>query len=836
ADGVYLREEIMRGSARKISIIGQSTDEDEEEEEEEEERWLVFERQVTVPDTSESVRVEVSFHLGTEEDKFRKSSERIMRIVKSPLIVYFPTEKETRFGFLIQGPYRTTPARDNIPKNDEWNETLVKETAALADNVLSEMKELGLLSVSFLEVLPIRMEDFSDDDMFYPIVESIMTTLTENELLPADNGSFVSPANARLARGAELQQLLTQDQLTQLFQSQATLQWLSKEITENGKRDLYRYLTDELEVTEVTSELFARSISQSFLSEQPDEWFVSFYKYLHSHDSLWKILRSKPIIRLDTGEQVIPFISDGRTPNEPNAFLPPPLPEETDYPIVKRSIADDEHARAFLKKLGLSEFNVFDDIVRKILPKYTNDDGYSIPDAEHHSDIHKILHAMRTRPQDERINIRSKALKTPFLKAINVSGDRAFEAPKNIYLNTPELRQYFSIATEVWFLHDEYASFSIDDNIWLDLGISKLPRKLSKQIQKETREISPQRWKELKSRGLTDEAQRSTKPLIIKTYYLEGLKQFLESIHDITNFDEQKKLAFVLWGFLQCHVEHDPHFFKATCEWYYHRSRVETISSMILVRLKNANWIPTKNGSLEKPGNISADQLLEEFLGATELIEILEIVDSTDQREFEKNLGFSPQEITEYRDNRAEFRKFMAARNARPDFPTRPVKNPERRKERIGKQLSNAPAKKYDKRTRIVRISAPDNDPKTWLRNQYTNEDDQMVCQICKNEMPFRKNDGQHYFEKKELLSKSHLPKEHNAQYLALCPLCAAKYTEFIIPSDAAMNELKEAIISRENCEIPISLNKEEISIRFVETHYQDIKTILNDLANDRNN
>jgi hypothetical protein len=42
--------------------------------------------------------------------------------------------------------------------------------------------------------------------------------------------------------------------------------------------------------------------------------------------------------------------------------------------------------------------------------------------------------------------------------------------------------------------------------------------------------------------------------------------------------------------------------------------------------------------------------------------------------------------------------------------------------------------------------------------------------------MPFRKRDGVRYFEKKELLSRKYLPKEREAQYLALCPLCTAKY------------------------------------------------------------
>jgi hypothetical protein len=163
-------------------------------------------------------------------------------------------------------------------------------------------------------------------------------------------------------------------------------------------------------------------------------------------------------------------------------------------------------------------------------------------------------------------------------------------------------------------------------------------------------------------------------------------------------------------------------------------------------------------------------------------------------------------------------------------FPSRPIANPERRKERLGEQLSDAPNKEYKKRDRSVRTTNGAIDPITWLRNQYTNEADQMVCQICKEEMPFRKRDGAHYFEKKEVLSKKYLTKEHEAQYLALCPLCAAKYNEFVKNDDEVMAELREEIVSSEDYEIPISLGDEQTSIRFVETHFHDLKVIVGEV------
>ena len=69
-----------------------------------------------------------------------------------------------------------------------------------------------------------------------------------------------------------------------------------------------------------------------------------------------------------------------------------------------------------------------------------------------------------------------------------------------------------------------------------------------------------------------------------------------------------------------------------------------------------------------------------------------------------------------------------------------------------------------------------------------------MVCQICKEAMPFRKRDGQYYFESVE--SPNMLAHEHHALFLALCPVCAAKYKEFVKHDPVASERFQGALIS----------------------------------------
>lgn len=262
-------------NVRRVNVIGQNNGKDEEE------NWLVFNRQVPVADSDKQVSVEIAFRLQlSTKDK----TESIVKIKNSPLIVYFPTEKVTNFGFLTQGPYRTTPSRDNILKGDDWNDTLVKETAYLLTDALPKLKALGLLSVSLLEALPIRMDDFEKDSMFYPIVVEVRKVLLSEDLLPADDGTFVSARNAKLARGVDLRKLLNQDQLRSLFQSTNSVKWLTGEITQ----DLRAYLMIELKVEEVTADSFARKITQSFLSSHSDDWFIQFFGYLSGQEALWR--------------------------------------------------------------------------------------------------------------------------------------------------------------------------------------------------------------------------------------------------------------------------------------------------------------------------------------------------------------------------------------------------------------------------------------------------------------------------------------------------------------------------------------------------------------------
>ncbi len=783
ARGTYLRETKQLENAREVTVIGQN------EQAEESETWLLFER------PTNKTHVELGFKV---------ENDQIVRAEQTPLAVYFPTSKETPFGFCIQGPYHTTPARDNVKENDAWNKQLICETAELIKSAMRAIKQQGLLTVSFLEAI---MPRDRGDEMFEPIAASIEQAFLHEELLPTELGEFVAARNARLARGKELVDLLTSAQLTQLYGTSDTLHWLPTKITENKTRLLFEYLTKQLSVKEIEAKDFAGLLDEGFLNNQPDQWFIEFYEYLDPLKALWgkgKPLRTKPILRLEDGNLLSPYkkIDDAH----PCTYLPPD--GDTNFPIVKRTIAQDDKARSFLEALGLKEPNICDEVVERILPKY--DGMKEILDEEHRRDLAMIDKALCGDPSGQQ-KVKAGAQNARLLRAVDLTGDERFKTPHEVYHDTDALRQYFVEGVDVWFLHkDYYDAYEIGDGLWQKLDISHLPRKYR------TDEASP----------LRQVPARAPHGIKISNYDMHGLAEFLNAMQDAS---DREKLSDLLWEFLRQHRQENRCFFEGLQKWFYHVERSEGFPSTILDRLKTNPWLPAADGTLVKPKEIAVDELPEPYRDAVALIDELEIKpNSIHQQELEaaETLKISVEDVQFIADHRKEYDEFKAT-VAKPEFPSNPVNDPVRRTMKIKTLAAKASIKTYEKRERSVRTSEMD-EIKTMLRSQYTNDDNQMICQLCHQEMPFRQPNDLHYFEKRELLLDFSL-KEESAKYIALCPVCAAKYDVFIKRGDDFHSQLKEAISEPDSNKdtFPIQLGPESVELRFVETHIFDLRLLI---------
>ena len=207
------------------------------------------------------------------------------------IFAYLPLQMNTEFPFIINADFILPSSRENISdrKRDlSWNLWLMECVARLVSKALLILKNNNLLTVSMLEKLSGKLIKISEDDIFYPIAGVIQETLMEEELLPSDDGTFVSTKNAKLAASADLRELLSVHRLRELYQSEYEIKWVSAEITEGRTPNLRNYLMKKLNVSEIDSDGFARKITKSFLQAQSDDWMISFYKFLSKQKALWK--------------------------------------------------------------------------------------------------------------------------------------------------------------------------------------------------------------------------------------------------------------------------------------------------------------------------------------------------------------------------------------------------------------------------------------------------------------------------------------------------------------------------------------------------------------------
>lgn len=176
-----------------------------------------------------------------------------------------------------------------------------------------------------------------------------------------------------------------------------------------------------------------------------------------------------------------------------------------------------------------------------------------------------------------------------------------------------------------------------------------------------------------------------------------------------------------------------------------------------------------------------------------------------------------------------ELRSLVSQRQ-RASQPEDSVPNPERRRKGVLERRDNAPTKESVTRERTIQPGAkPETlEAKAYLRAKYRNPEGQLVCQCCHAEMPFKVRDD-HYFEAVQCVRG--LDHHYFENRLALCPTCAAMYQHARETDDA---EVRRSIIEHDasdtasSAEITIRLAGRQFQLRFVGTHWFDLKTVLN--------
>ncbi|MCX8490049.1 MAG: hypothetical protein ORN54_03175 [Cyclobacteriaceae bacterium] len=344
-----------------------------------ERRFLIFEQLVSEGLPTGRL-VQIAYQLSKKEPL---GELKITLVRNAKLFVFFQTDKETHTGLILQAPYRTTPARDNVFDDDEFNIQLVKQSAKLLVESLEKLKNLKLLTLEALSTLPLDSDYFTEEPFFLPLYEAVREALQTRPLLPTSTCGFISAQQAKIARTSNLAKVFSApEQLDILFGK--GIRWLDTNLTPANYRELHDLLVGErdgnsrwdawkheplAEDMVVDADDLAKKLTLNFMEQQHDQWLINFMLELNKSDALTNSLRNTPIIRLENGQHVKPKDNN----NKPNAYLPPQngVNEFQDFPIVKAYLIEDPAVLEFLRsKLGLSTPDLVDYTITKILPRY----------------------------------------------------------------------------------------------------------------------------------------------------------------------------------------------------------------------------------------------------------------------------------------------------------------------------------------------------------------------------------------------------------------------------------------------------------------------------------
>lgn len=591
ASGFYLRNtpESLGPNVQRITVIGREDDRPEVDQ-----NWLVFHRDVFSVEGQKVGRVEIAFSLVAVKDAPGRWA--VQPLAKSPLVVFFPTVVESHLGFLVQGPYRTTPSRDNIPPGEPWNQHLVKETSGLLVEAMRWMRDKAMLDVAALRCLPLDREKFPKNSRFAPMFDAVRQAFQDEELLPTFDDGHVTAQQAKLARTQELRELFSPKQVAALFGSEVAA-WLSGDITQDKTPEIRQYLMRELDIDEITPTKLVPSLTKSFLEAQSDEWVLRLYEFLSGQEkALRRHLDTVPLIRLDDGTHVV-----ARENGKAKAFLPSAI--ATSFPTMRRAVCATPEVRLFLISLGITEPDPVDDVIWNLLPKYQQQE-VDVGDDVYAADIERIRAAFNTDSTAQKEKLRSALRETTFVMVVDTGDGKAYVAkPGDIYIATDRLQQLFAGVPDILIVDNEYDCLRGEDirDLLVSCGAS---RYLVPQTTPSGLGYSEK--VQIRREAGLERASWENQP---EDFTLRGLTELLDFLPTLKP-EEAAARVKVLWEALADLEQRGTAAFYGSYKWgYFHESKTARFDAAFVKTLNQVSWVPNADGELVPPGLVVFDNL-----------------------------------------------------------------------------------------------------------------------------------------------------------------------------------------------------------------------------------
>jgi hypothetical protein len=793
------------------------------------ETWIVFTETCSVrddEDLDDDQIAEVPMHTVTVEVAFLISNGQVVPARNTELVVAFPTQKKTELGFLIQGPFKTTKARDNIAQDSDANRQMIEAAAKIAADSLEVLRDLGLLSLASYNALPLKASTFDDDGtrFFKPVYDAVREALRTKPLLPRRGGRFIAAEQARLAGVAQLAEVFSPRQLGRLFGGEP-LYWLDTNITAGRMPELHAYLKGIrgypdwrqeplVEGMEIEPTQIAKCLSADYFARQGQRWLRCFYDYISSNYNVYK---GTPFLRLANGTHVAPGSEE-----KPNAYLPAAGvgdSSHTEFPQVLRSLADNPSVDRFLRKtVGLREPSRVDVVIRSVLPKYRESSiCVDSKSAEYEDDLGRIaaIYVEEGVEPADRSRLLSELKRTRLIACKSASG--IVEVPEWL---TPFDSKLLRRSTEL----QEWLRENADDSFWFptDAAAARLGdvlRQCPDALASLLRANTAPRWDRMRGKHVKPKGGFDPDAC------LDGLNFAVRN--------PTLERATYLWQILLVHQALiRGKWFQSTRQDFPldDRTKEKEETSPLGHAVMNHEWLPKEDDlGFFPPSALYLEDLPREGFEkdsprAAALSRALGMKQAVDLGPVSALLGLSQEQLEARRSLKdEEVEEIYRQRQARQAFPEIEPHASQRRRDRIKEEARKAPRRTSS----IKEVTATDDYEadkkiaKQYLREQYRSGE-VVFCQLSHEPMPFKVRDQDDwYFEAVPCVLGTR--KFYRSNYLALSPHFSAMFQ--LANHDG--ERMRDLVLSATGRDVPVRLYDSTYMLRFTSQHIADLKSVL---------
>ena len=597
--------------------------------------WLCFNKDVPIADEEgikKARQIAIAFRLepqtndlasgndGEKKDKKKsaksKTEWRIVSCEPGQVSIFFPAEKETsNLRFHLHAPFASTVARDSV-RDCDGNGELRDALAQLTAEALVGICERGLLTISFLSVLP--NEDDGLSDFYEPIRVAIVEAFQEENLLPTKSGSHLNADS--LYRGpSDITSVIDDDDLSLLIDYETPL-WALNAPQKGQREDKF---LDSLQIDEWGWAELIDAIQQIervkekkeeveiWLSEKQDNWLMRFYALMEScylsetvssyeqyrfSSALSNMFFVRTIDNKGNEEHVKP--QDAFFPqNASNAGRGKQIDLPAKIPFVKPEVYEKgrlsestkKTARDFLERVGVREYDERAEIERKL--EWYSEIGEKDITENHFRDMRAFVGFLKRNPTDLPL---FQGIK--FLVTVDDAETNLFwTEPKNAFLDDPYETTGLGELTAIHVKQRLTAEY-----------LDKLGKKISREelvlFLKSVgvmHDLKIERANAIENKKIQHRGKVNPRKQINIDWTIQSIKRYLAN----------PIASRIIWmALLKADKEVAAAQYRPSLQY-----GIEEVESQLVQNLKSCAWIPDKHGVFRKPHDMTRDMLPKEF-------------------------------------------------------------------------------------------------------------------------------------------------------------------------------------------------------------------------------